>query len=95
MWMEDPEWQGIIHQSLLEIANNASDLEHEALREGIVRQWMGSENEFAARIGQALLLRSYIIQGYPVDLPGHCFNVIALDNSQVARRGFQNISSGK
>lgn len=95
MWMDDTEWHLIIHKALLDIANHASDLEHQALREGIVQHWMTSENEAARKIGQALLLRSYVMQGYPVDLSGHHFNLLAIDNSRAAKRRLQNVNLGR
>lgn len=95
MWMADNEWEVIIHQSFLDIANRASDLEHSALRNSIVQYWMTSENGAAKEVGQALLVRSYVMQGYPVDLPGHRSILLILDNSRAARKRSQNADLGR
>ena len=86
VWLQRPGWAGRIHSALLHVVNRAEKKEEAGLlRESVSRQWLDSDSMDAQRIGRSLIARSYVIEGVPMEMPGHLYGVIALDASREAR----------
>ncbi len=84
IWSKQDGWTEKIYEALLYVVNRGSSEDRKALRAGLLNQWIDDDSEDIRRIGQSLIRRSYIMDGIPVDMPGHHYGVMALDASYEA-----------
>jgi hypothetical protein len=49
-------------------------------------RWLDNDSKKVRSVGQALIARSYVMDGIPMDMPGHRYGIIALDASEEARQ---------
>lgn len=84
-WLNDPEWEERIFAALLPLVNEGGTLKAVVLRAGLSRNWLEHEEPAARRLAQALISRSYLMDGYPADLPGHSRGLLLVDASREGR----------
>lgn len=86
-WLKRPEWAHRVHSALLHLANRVKGQEAVMLRESLTRVWLDADDssQEARRIGQAVLTRSYAMEGILVAMPGQSCGMIIVDTSQKAR----------
>ncbi len=75
------EWVDCIHAELLKVCNRTEYQARFLLRSMLSMTFMRSSEIEARTIGQALLSRSYMMDGVPTDMPGQRYGVIAVDAS--------------
>ncbi|MDW8300069.1 MAG: hypothetical protein RML95_12120 [Anaerolineae bacterium] len=87
VWLKRPTWATRIHTQLLHVINRATAPERQTLRDALSETWLDSDSEAARQIGQAIVARSYVLDGVPIGLPSNRYGVIALDASRAGRAG--------
>lgn len=85
IWLQRPGWTDKIHTKLLPVVNRLTPEEAAIFRAGISHQWFESGFIETQRVGQALIARSYLMEGVPMLMPKQGYGVIAIDASFDAR----------
>ena len=87
IWLRNNQgdWEKRIHAALLRVVNRATLDGRRILRSALSEHFLTSEHPETQRMGQALIARSYVMDGAPLDVPGHRYGVIALDASHWGR----------
>ncbi len=86
-WLDQSsEWDQRIYKALLNVVNRVESSAAERLRQGLANIWVESQSKTAIEIGQALLIRFYLLSGIPTALPGSQCGAVIVDASVQARQ---------
>lgn len=89
------DWGQRIHAELLKVVNRATFNERWLLRNVLSDYFLTSEQAATQRIGQALIARSYVMDGVPLDMPARRYGVLALDGSRLGRLAARAAKMGR
>lgn len=84
-WLCNADWKERIFATLLPIANEGGTSTANALRAGISRNWLEHEEPTIRQLAQTLMARLYVMDGYPVGLPGQLHGLLFVDASREGR----------
>lgn len=88
-------WQETIHTAMLRVVNRSSRQARTLLRTALSDVWLTSDFAPARRIGQALIARSLVMDGEPLNLPGQQAGMVIVDLSQNGRSRGDSINAGR
>ncbi len=95
VWIEQADWTAPIHAALLRALNRMGATERCQLRDWLVTYGVGHHVDKVQQVIHTLIVRSYALDGLPLDVPGQRYGILVLDGSDAASRCQISIRAGK